>query len=164
MAEIILLPDNIVEASEGAVGVPETELSESIPLLTDSDNDTGILLTAGNFIVSIENTTADLDNDITVKVLISSMDTKGTVTTSIGFGGEFVDIDSFSGLASGTLREIEVTLTNPELEAINEIFVKVASNVDGTLIGDLKIVVNELKGGAVTLNRANIISSGKVTI
>ena len=164
MAEIILLPDDIISATEGCVGVPETQLADSIPLLTDSENESGILLTAGNFIVSIENTTADLDNNITVKVLISSMDTKGTVTTSIGFGGEFVDIDSFSGLASGLARETVVTLSNAELAAINEIFVKVASNVDGTLIGDLNIVGNETSGGSVTLFNSNIISSGKVII
>ena len=169
MADITLDPDAIINA-ESTETSEATELTEaSIELITDDKIGTGFLISEapGFFVISIENPSVDIIDTIVIKVTIGSMEIKGGVSTSIAFDpeGPFVEVDLFEGLASNVIQTISVTLTSAQLNNINNLLIRIASNVPGTLISKVEVIATEVTGGQIIVNAGQlIITQGEITI
>ena len=166
MAEINLNPDSVILAESILSHEGEEELDSAI--LSDDNTDTGFVFSEGGFfVVSVDNPAQNIDSTITIKVFITSMATKGTVTTDIAFDpeGPFTNVDGFDGQASDETRTISVTLTSAQVSNINNLLIRVGSNVPDVLIGEITVIATTAAGGQIILYEGLlVITQGEITI
>ena len=167
MAEINLNPDSVILAESTLSHEGEEELNPAI--LSDNTTDTGFVFSESNgfFVVSVDNPAQNIDSTITIKVFITSMGVKGSVTTDIAFDpeGPFTNVDGFDGQASDETRTISKTLTSAQLSNINNLIIRVGSNVPDVLIGEVTVIATTVAGGQIILFEGLLaITQGEITI